>query len=110
MMLMDPTDWQGCLIRLAEMEVEEKSNVQERKNSIDEAFWKEHGVKFFQYGGNLRASQPLPLWKIGSQDFFWQRCQYSVDDWIGGNPGGQWHNGLDFLVCYWGMKSIKVLP
>ena len=109
-MLMDPTDWKGCLIRLAEMEIKEKSNVQERKNSVDADVWKAQGIKFFTWGGNLRASQPLPLWKIGSQDFFWQRCQYSVDDWIDTQPGGQFHSGLDFLVAYWGFKELRLIP
>lgn len=109
-MLMDPSDKDGCLIRLNEMDLSYKSPVLERKNSAYENEWKEQGIRFFQYGGHLRASQPLPLWMIGSQDFFWQRCQYSVDDWLGSvPPANEFHNGLDYLVAYWGFKELKFL-
>lgn len=107
-MLLDPSDLNGCLIRLAEMEPAQKAYVQQRINSTDEAFWKERGVRFFKRGDNLRSSQPLPLWKMGSQDFFWQRCQYSVDDWLGLTEGQFEHNGVDFLVAYWGLRELKL--
>jgi hypothetical protein len=107
-MLLDPADLRECLIRLAEMEPAQKAYVQQRINSTDAAFWKERGVRFFDRGGHLRSSQPLPLWKMGSQDFFWQRCQYSVDDWIGLTEGQFEHNGVDFLVAYWGLKELKL--
>lgn len=107
-MLLDPTDLSGCLIRLAEMEPSQKAYVQQRINSTDEAFWKARGVRFFKRKGKIRSSQPLPLWKMGSQDFFWQRCQYSVDDWIGLTEGQFEHNGVDFLIAYWGFRELKL--
>ena len=109
-MLMDPSDKEGCIVRLAEMDIVYKSPVLERKNSENALAWEKDGIRFFEYGGHLRASQPLPLWMLGSQDFFWQRCQYSVDDWLGSvPPANEFHNGLDYLVAYWGFRELKFL-
>jgi len=109
-MLIDPNDWNGCLQRLAEIEPVNKMFVQERKNSGDEALWKERGIRFFEWRDKTRSSQPLPLWMVGSQDFFWQRSQYSVDEWLGMQPGELEHNGVDFMLCYWGFRELKFIP
>jgi len=55
--------------------------------------------------GKLVADQPLPLWWTGSQDFRWQRCAYSIDDWIGNTTPNQKFFGVDFLIAYWGFKQ-----
>jgi hypothetical protein len=87
--------------RLHEYEVEERGTQLERLNSKDAAYWKDHGVKFFMWGGHLRASQPLPFWKIGSQDFFPQRNLFSVDNYAGSTDARLKYAGLDFLASYW---------
>lgn len=109
-MLMNPEDWNGCLQRLAEMEPIAKMFVQERINSKDAALWEERGIRFFTWRDHLVASQPLPLNLIGSQDFAWQRSAYSVDDYIGATPNTLEHNGVDYMVCYWGFKELKLIP
>lgn len=106
--LMDPADVDGVLTRLSEIEVANQIFVVERVNSKDEKLWNEKGIKFFQWRGALRASQPLPMWMIGSQDFPWQRNQYSVDDWLGRGPGME-HSGLGFMVAYWGLREIGLI-
>ncbi len=50
--------------------------------------------------GHQRATQPLPLWANGKQDFVWQRHRYSVCDWMGQNQPSQKFNGADFLAAY----------
>lgn len=109
-MLLDPEDFNGCLQRLAEMEPVNKMFVQERKNSVDADLWAKRGISFFTWRKKLKSSQPLPIWMVGSQDFFWQRSPYSVDDWIGVQPGELEHNGVDFMVAYWGLRELKLIP
>lgn len=47
-----------------------------------------------------RAKETLPMNKRGSQDFFWQRNMFSLDEWVGLTEPYVWHSGLDFLICY----------
>lgn len=96
------------LKHLNEMTLEDKQWNVEKINSSD-GKWQEEGVRFFNWGGRLRASQPLPRWKIGSQDFFWQRNLYSVDDWVGNKQADARYNGLDFLAAYWGLRSLNLI-
>jgi hypothetical protein len=87
--------------RLDEYEFDERGPIFERMNSRDALYWKDRGVEFFKWGGNLRATQPLPFWKMGSQDFFPQRDMFSVDNWEGCFDPRVRHSGLDFLASYW---------
>jgi hypothetical protein len=103
------SDFQTCVKVLREFEVEEKGPNVERINSADETYWNEKGVRFFKWGKYVRASQPLPKWKIGSQDFFWQRSAYSVDDWLGNSQPTHYHNGGDFLIAYWGLRQLGMI-
>jgi hypothetical protein len=69
------------------------------------------GIKIKKYvilwfmRGELVSTQTLPLWWTGAQDFRWQRCLYSSDDWIGTTTPNQIFFGVDFLVAYWGFKQ-----
>lgn len=56
------------------------------------------GVK---WGSNVRAKYALPFYRRGSQEFFWQRCMLSKDEWVGNKTAGVYHSGLDFLLCAW---------
>lgn len=58
-------------------------------------------VPSVKWGSNIRAKYAIPLSKRGSQDFFWQRCMLSKDEWIAKNWPAPYHSGLDYLVCGW---------
>jgi hypothetical protein len=66
-------------------------------------------VESVKWGSNTRAKQTLPLNKRGSQDFFWQRNMFSLDEWVGVTTPSVYHSGLDFLVCYWLAKRQGTL-
>lgn len=86
---------------LREFTLEEKQYNAERINS--------DRVETFKWGGHKRCRQPLPRWRAGSQDFFWQRHMYSADDWIGNGTGNIRHNGGDFLIAYWGLRALRLI-
>ena len=100
-----------CIIRLNEFYVEDENNAQ-KINSTNPAVSglgisiKKYVILWFM-SGNLISTQPLPLWWTGSQDFRWQRCPYSSDDWIGitGTAVNQVFFGTDFLIAYWAFKQ-----
>lgn len=92
--------------RLHEYEFDERGPQIERLNSKNEDYWKLVGVTFFEWGGHLRSSQPLPFWKIGAQDFFPQRNLFSVDNWEGSTDTRLKYSGLDFLASYWLCRNI----
>lgn len=102
-----------CIIRMTEFYVEDENNT-EKINSTNPAV-ASLGIKLKKYAilpfmkGRSVADQPLPLHWTGSQDFRWQRCAYSVDDWIGINVPTQEFFGLDFLIAYWGFKQLNWL-
>lgn len=58
-------------------------------------------VESVKWGDNVRAKQTLPMNKRGSQEFFWQRCMFSLDEWVGLTEAYVHHSGLDYLICYW---------
>jgi hypothetical protein len=58
-------------------------------------------VPSVKWGSNIRAKYALPFYQRGSQEFFWQRCMLSKDEWVGNTWGGTYHSGLDFLICGW---------
>lgn len=99
--LVDPAYIEKVKTHLREFTLEDKQYNAQRINSdqIDPINW----------GGHKRSRQPLPRWKVGSQDFFWQRHMYSVDDWIGNGNGNMRHNGGDFLIAYWGLRSLNLI-
>lgn len=99
--LYDPADLENAKKHLAEFTLEDKQYNVERVNSPSE--------ETFKWGKYLRVRQPLPRWKVGSQDFFWQRHLYSADDWAGNLKGDIRHNGGDFLVAYWGLRSLRLI-
>ena len=99
--LFDPSHIDACRKHLMEFTLEDKQYNAEKINS--------NHVKTFKWGKHIRARQPLARWRVGSQDFFWQRHLYSVDDWIGNQTGNVRHNGGDFLIAYWGLRSLRLL-
>lgn len=100
--LMDPGELENVKKHLEEFTLEDKRYNVERINSTR--------APNFRWGGRRRAYQPLPRWQVGSQDFFWQRHMYSVDDWIGNTESNALrHNGMDYLICYYGLKSLRLL-
>lgn len=103
-----PKELADCKTMIKEFAVEDKSNI-EKINSINEIYWKNRGIKFFKQKGTLRASQPLPAWNMGAQDFKWQRHPYSVDDYIGNKTPGIFYNGGDFLICYFLGRLLGLL-
>jgi hypothetical protein len=82
----------------------------ERLNSKDAALWESRGIKFKQWNGELQATQPLPRWVCGSQDFYWQRNLRSVDNHAGHTGAADtFHSGVDFLVCYWLARNLGMI-
>lgn len=98
-----------CTMLLNEFYVENENNLQEI-NSTNPAVGglgiqiKKYVILWFMKG-NLVSTQPLPVWWAGAQEFKWQRCPYSVDDWAGTTTPNQIFFGVDFLVAYWGFKQ-----
>lgn len=99
--LHDPAYEDRVRKHLKEFTLEEKQYNVERINSTR--------VETFQWGKYRRARQPVARWRVGSQDFFWQRHMYSADDWLGNATGNVRHNGADFLIAYWGLRSLRLL-
>ena len=99
--LYDPLSLQNGIKHLREFTLVDKQWNVEKINS--------NQVSTFKWGKYLRVRQPLPRWKAGSQDFFWQRHLYSVDDWVGNKVEDVRHNGGDFLIAYWGLRSLGLL-
>jgi hypothetical protein len=62
-----------------------------------------------KWGSKLRSLQPIPRYKMGSQDFFWQRNMRSVDDWVGQKEPVEAYNGMDYLIAYYGLKSLRLI-
>lgn len=56
-----------------------------------------------------RSKSALPLSHRGSQEFFWQRCMLSKDEWVGNKTGDTFHSGLDFLLCGWLASRLGLL-
>lgn len=99
--LYDPAYEDRVKRHLREMTLEDKGGNVERVNSPN--------VPCFNWGGHLRSPQPLPLWQMGAQDFFWGRNLASVDDWIGNKTADTQYNGGDFLSAYWGLRSLGII-
>lgn len=59
------------------------------------------GVPSVKWGNDVRAKYALPFYQRGSQEFFWQRCMFSKNEWIAKNWPQPYHSGLDFLICGW---------
>jgi hypothetical protein len=103
-------DLNPSITRLNEFYAEDENNIQ-KINSTNPAVGglgitiKKYVILWF-LTGNLVSTQPLPLWWTGSQDFRWQRCPYSVDDWVGTTTPNQVFFGVDFLIAYWGFKQL----
>jgi len=62
-----------------------------------------------KWGKKVRALKALPIYRRGSQDFFWQRHPFLINDWPLNDVPGAYHTGLDFLVCYWLAKRTGQL-
>jgi hypothetical protein len=101
---------QPCMTLLNEFYVEDLNNLQKVNSHNPEVG--DMGIEIQEYSiaefiaGNEVATQPLPLWWTGAQDFRWQRCLYSVDDWVGIITPNQVFFGVDFLVAYWGFRQL----
>lgn len=102
---------QPCITLLNESYVEDFNNVQ-KINSENATSANNLGIEINAYSiasfmqGQFVSTQPLPRWRTGAQDFRYQRCPYSVDDWVGNATISQWFFGVDFLISYWGFKQI----
>lgn len=65
-------------------------------------------VDSIKWGSKTRAKQTLPIWRRGSQEFFWQRNMFSLDEWTGNETANTWHSNLDFLLAYWMAKRMAL--
>lgn len=75
----------------------ERGNIQTKNSGTVEAV---------KWGKHKRAKQTLSIWRRGSQDFFWQRNMFSLDEWTGNETANVWHSHLDFLLVYWMGKRM----
>jgi len=101
--LYDPAYEDRIRRHLREMTLEDKGSNIERINST------RAGVESFKWGNYLRSRQPLALWRMGAQDSFWLRNLSSVDDWVGNKVPDTQYNGGDFLIAYWGLRSLGII-
>jgi hypothetical protein len=56
-----------------------------------------------------RCRYALPFNRRGSQDFFWQRCMFSLDEWTGNTKADVYHSGLDILICGWMASRLGII-
>jgi len=56
-----------------------------------------------------RCRYALPFYRRGSQEFFWQRNLFSLDEWVGNKTADTYHSGLDFLICGWLANRLGLL-
>ena len=73
--------------------------VVEQKNEVPTVKW----------GDKIRAKRTLPLSQRGSQEFFWQRNMFSVNEWQGVRTASIHHSGLDWLLAYWMGKERGII-
>lgn len=66
-------------------------------------------VETVKWGGKTRAKGTQPICRRGSQEFFWQRNMFSVDEWKGNTTASVYHSGLDFLIAFWFAKRLTLL-
>jgi hypothetical protein len=95
--------------RLLEFTLEDKQFDVQKINSTDTSYLSSQNVNVFNWNGNVRSSQPLPMWMLGAQDNFWQRNLNSVDNWIGQTQATQQFNGMDFLSAYIIGRKIGII-
>lgn len=93
-----------CVERLAEFDIAARGLQVQMTNSDKADHWAKYGVRIILWNDNWEASQPLPFWAIGSQDFFFQRDLFSLDNWEGATDTSLRFSGLDFLCAYWFSK------
>lgn len=67
------------------------------------------GAQPVTWGGKIRSKYVQPIANRGSQEFFWQRNMFSMDEWVGNAEAGVYHCGLDFLLAYWFAVRLKLL-
>jgi hypothetical protein len=87
----------------------EVENAGKRLSGFNNQSWV---VKTWDDKGTPRSYQPIPLWAMGSQDFFWQRNRFSVNDHAGVTTPAQAssrHNGGDYLCAYYLSRLTGVL-
>lgn len=92
-----------CFKMLKEFTLSDKNTVIEKLNSSRK------DIKMVKWGNEYWVTQPLPRWQVGSQDFFWQRNLYAVDNWMGMTTPAFVHNGGDFLVAYWLGRKLNII-
>ena len=102
-------DLDVCKKVLSEFTLEDKGPNIEKINSRRSEELAKKGIRLFSYRGQLVSSQPLPRWQVGTQDFFWQRSMYSVDDWKGARTPSTLYNMADYLAAYWLGRNLKII-
>jgi hypothetical protein len=95
--------------RLSEFTLEDKQFDTQKMNSTDLGYLTSQNIELFQWNKHLRSNQPLPVWKLGSQDFMFQRNLNSVDNYEGRMQPTQQFNGMDFLICWILGRKIGVI-
>lgn len=100
-----------AMLVLSEYELKDKrfnTEVDWRQAPIEglDGVWKPEVITV---AGKERASEPLPLWAIGKQDFVWQRHRFSIFDWTGNLDASSRYNGGDFLAAFYASKLGGVL-
>ncbi len=69
----------------------------------------QNSVPTVKWGNHERATMALPIEQRGSQEFFWSRNMFSVNEWAGNATAGVHHSMLDFLIVYWMAVRLKLL-
>lgn len=74
-------------------------------------FWPPNFPSWLSFLGlpQIKCKHALPIYKRGSQDFFWQRGPFSLNEWVGNKTADTYHSGLDVLICGWLASRLGII-
>lgn len=86
-------------------------DVQSLNDDQPSVYWPPNFPSWLSFLGTptKRCRYALPFYKRGSQDFFWQRCMFSLDEWVGNTTADTYHTGLDILICGWMASRLGII-
>jgi|SRR5579864_489883 len=89
----------------------EQGNIQSLNPTEPSVYWPPKPPAWLPSLGQpkLRCKHALPIYKRGSQDFFWQRSMFSLNEWVGNVNADTYHSGLDILLCGWMASRLGIL-
>lgn len=101
----------GRMLGTFSFQKRQQGNVQNVNPAEPSVYWPPNFPSWLQFLGTpqLKCQHALPIYKRGSQDFFWQRGPFSLNEWVGNVNADTYHSGLDILVCGWLASRLGVI-